>query len=101
MLQGTPSGVGLEAMLSSALTGTWTAFETMAGDLWETAVNIHPAVLAELRGKRKRQENPPQDSETDEKESRKFVQLSEVLRHDFDLRKKWEAYIATKDASIA
>jgi hypothetical protein len=88
MLQRTPSGVGLEAMLSSALTGTWTAFETMAGDLWETAVNIHPSVLAELRGKRKRQESQSQASEADDKESRKFVQLSEILRHQFDIRNK-------------
>jgi hypothetical protein len=58
MLQGTPSATGLEAMLSSALTGTWTAFETMAGDLWETALNLHPAVLAELRGKKKRDGKP-------------------------------------------
>jgi len=60
----------------------------MAGDLWETAVNIHPSVLAELRGKRKRQESQSQASEADDKESRKFVQLSEILRHQFDIRNK-------------
>ena len=49
ILQGTGSGVGLDAMLSAAITGTWTAYETMAGDLWETALNIHPNTLAELR----------------------------------------------------
>jgi hypothetical protein len=88
LLQGTPSGVGLEAMLSSALTGTWTAFETMAGDLWEVALNIHPSILAELRGKRKRPENRTPDSNAEDKESQKSVQLSEILRYQFDLREK-------------
>jgi hypothetical protein len=87
MLQGTPSATGLEAMLSSALTGTWTAFETMAGDLWETALNLHPAILAELRGKKKRDgKTEPDPSEPSE--SLRHVQLSEVLRYQFDLRNK-------------
>src|SRR5207302_1450308 len=28
----------------------WTAFETLVGDLWEVAVNIHPHTLAAMRG---------------------------------------------------
>jgi hypothetical protein len=51
MLESAPAAIGLEAMLSSAITGTWTAFETMAGDLWEAALNAHPDGLAELKGK--------------------------------------------------
>jgi hypothetical protein len=41
---------GLEGLLSAMLTGTWTAFETLAGDLWETALNLHPKGLANLDG---------------------------------------------------
>jgi hypothetical protein len=41
---------GLEAMMSAMIVGTWTAFETMAGDLWATALDIHPEGLAELKG---------------------------------------------------
>jgi hypothetical protein len=44
-----PPGAGLEALISSAVTGTWTAFETMAGDLWEVALNHHPDRLSEMK----------------------------------------------------
>jgi hypothetical protein len=40
----------LEGMLSSMLIGTWTAFEVLAGDLWEAAMNCHPQTLAALEG---------------------------------------------------
>jgi hypothetical protein len=42
---------GVEAWLSAQIVGAWTAFETMTGDLWEAALNCHPAGLSELRGK--------------------------------------------------
>lgn len=41
---------GLDAMFSSLLLGTWTAFEAMAADAWEQAVNAHPKTLSELKG---------------------------------------------------
>ncbi len=43
---------GLEGILYSSLTGTWTAFETLAADLWEAALNAHPDCLANLNGGR-------------------------------------------------
>jgi hypothetical protein len=42
--------LALENLLSSMILGTWTAFETLAGDLWETALNVHPKDLADLGG---------------------------------------------------
>ena len=45
---------GCEAVLSAMIIGTWTAFETMAGDLWEAAINVCPKTLAELRGSGRR-----------------------------------------------
>jgi hypothetical protein len=42
---------GVEAWFSSQIVGAWTAFETMTGDLWEAALNCHPAGLSELKGK--------------------------------------------------
>jgi hypothetical protein len=42
---------GIEALLASCVTALWTSFETFAGDLWETALNVHPSVLAGLSGK--------------------------------------------------
>jgi hypothetical protein len=41
----------LEALLEGYLLQAWTAFETMAGDLWEAALNEHPNVLSDLSGK--------------------------------------------------
>jgi hypothetical protein len=46
---------GLDASLGSMVTGAWTAFEILAGDLWEQAINAHPTGLAALAGK------PPKD----------------------------------------
>ncbi len=36
---------GLAGLLSSMITGTWTAFETLSGDLWEAALNTAPTKL--------------------------------------------------------
>ncbi|MGC1860803.1 MAG: hypothetical protein WA733_06670 [Methylocystis sp.] len=41
---------GQEAWLTAQITATWTAFEAMAGDLWEAALNCKPAELAKLSG---------------------------------------------------
>ena len=42
------------AAFCSQLTSAWTAWETLATDLWEAAINYHPATLAKLSGKRER-----------------------------------------------
>jgi hypothetical protein len=44
---------GFEAILIGQITGVWTAFETLAGDLWEVALNMRPHGLAEMKGKPK------------------------------------------------
>jgi len=40
----------IESMLASMIVGTWTAFETLAADMWVAAVNCHPKILAGLGG---------------------------------------------------
>jgi hypothetical protein len=48
----TPLGAyGFVNMFSGYITGTWTAIESMIGDLWESALNTHPKILATLNGK--------------------------------------------------
>jgi hypothetical protein len=42
------------ATYCSQLTASWTAWETLATDLWESALNYHPAKLATLTGSRNR-----------------------------------------------
>jgi hypothetical protein len=39
---------GVEAWLAAQIVSGWTSFETLAGDLWEAALNCHPNDLAEL-----------------------------------------------------
>jgi hypothetical protein len=43
-------GNALEATLSGMVLGAWTAFETLAGDLWVASVNAQPEYLAGLTG---------------------------------------------------
>lgn len=66
---------GFEGVLLAYLVQAHTAFETFAGDLWEAAVNIHPQVLAELKGSKS-----PQDSKT--------IKLDVLQRHGYDLTGK-------------
>jgi len=41
---------GAEAVFANQVIGTWIAFETLASDVWEKAVNVYPTLLAELKG---------------------------------------------------
>lgn len=41
---------GLGSVLGGLIVGVWTAFEVLAADLWENAINEHPAELATLKG---------------------------------------------------
>jgi hypothetical protein len=96
MVHSGPAGIGLDAILSSAITGTWTAFETMAGDLWEAALNVHPGTLSALNGRRKRllsdadkeDDTEGERAERRDEDSAKYVRLGQIQRHQFDLRSK-------------
>jgi hypothetical protein len=55
--------IGVQAILSAMVIGTWTAFESMAGDLWMAAIDSHPRKLAELAGGRNRIKNRIRDGE--------------------------------------
>ncbi len=45
---------GVDALLASVVIGMWTAFEVLATDMWEEAVNSHPVVLSLLKGEQNR-----------------------------------------------
>jgi hypothetical protein len=62
---------GVEAWLSAQIVSSWTAFETLAGDLWEAALNSHPHGLSELKGK-----NAPGE---------KTVQIGLLQKYSFDI----------------
>ncbi len=42
---------GIQTMFQGMVVGTWTAFETLAADLWIAAVNASPQTLAKLAGR--------------------------------------------------
>jgi hypothetical protein len=82
---------GFVNMFSGYITGTWTAIETMLGDLWEAALNTHPKKLATLNGRPRRDANKPKQTnqtggESDKKGEDKKFDLNLVEKHDFDLR---------------
>ena len=83
-----PMPLGLSAMLSSYLTSTWTAFETMCGDLWEAAVNTSPERLAHLKGERRRLMKGSQSRFQAEQPETKSVPLNLLQSHRFDVKDK-------------
>jgi hypothetical protein len=94
MLARAPGGEGgFEFMLSSFVIGAWSVFETMAGDLWETALNTDPSGLAHLRGnpnRLKKNGKPAFGAAKPKKDDplSKSVDLDLIQFHKFDLRDK-------------
>ena len=69
----------------------WTAIETTLGDLWEAALNCHPAILASLKGKATRIGSSSDKSETERRPPRgedeqKSVPIHLIAMNQFDLR---------------
>ena len=88
----------VDSWLSSILVGTWTAFETMAAELWEKAVNAHPKGLAKLLGvpptrethisnkAKKRYGQKEHDHAGPEGEqSHKVIKLQNLIDYDFNI----------------
>ena len=71
-------GRAAESIISGVVTGVWTAFEAMSGDLWEAALNASPNVLAKLPGEKAR----------GEKDLGKQISVDRLAQHGFDLRGK-------------
>jgi hypothetical protein len=74
---------GHEAWLAAQMSATWTAFEAMAGDLWEAALNCRPEELAKLAGKK-------HDAES------KMISLDYIQKYKFDLSKHMGTIFASK-----
>jgi hypothetical protein len=89
---------GINAMLSSLVLGMWTTFETMAGDLWEAALNAHPGVLADLAGDPKRLVGRGQRQRAQEnwQTNSKQVPLNQLQRHQYDIRNKMGTILRPK-----
>jgi len=115
---------GVEAVFFAMIQGAWTAFETLAADLWEAAINSCPQSLFKLDGEEKRIERivtdrieedkrlasggkrpkkarrPPAESivAKDERESKKvdLLQIGKVSGDTFNLGNKMGSLLRTK-----
>lgn len=68
---------GPEAWMASQIIATWTAFESMAEDLWEAALNTKPKILSRLAGRSQSKTKPGDDP--------KRIRLDWLYQHDFNL----------------
>jgi hypothetical protein len=68
---------GAPEMFASHITAVWTIFETLAGDLWEAAINGHPSGLSGLHGRKIHSSR----AQTEEK----TIPLSQIERYGYDL----------------
>ena len=69
--------LGIAGTLSAYIVQAWTAFEALAGDLWECALNIHPELLAQLSGSKSSDAIEPNG---------KMVNLETLQRYGYDLK---------------
>jgi hypothetical protein len=67
---------GAEGWLAAQITNTWTAFEAMAADLWEAALNAKPKGLANLSGRKH------------EKKEDRRISLSWLQSNNYNLSRK-------------
>jgi hypothetical protein len=84
----------LETLMASQIILMWSAFETLARDLWKAALNCHPVTLAELsgtlaqphsRGTKRKRGNPD-----------KTIELSVIVGHEYKLGKRMGTILAVK-----
>jgi hypothetical protein len=88
---GTRVSNGFIAMLANTVINLWTAYETLAGDLWETALNIHPHELAKLQGQKKHKSH----ASDDDKDS-KQVDLNFLHKHRYDVSEVMGTLLKTR-----
>jgi hypothetical protein len=88
-MDSSPMMPGAEAILSGMVIGSWTALETLAGDLWKEALNFHPKKLASLSGTWHAAERIESDEldESNEELSDKKIELRDLQINDYDLSK--------------
>jgi hypothetical protein len=95
-----PNATEVYSLFCSYVTGMWTIFETLAGDLWEAALNTKPDLLAQLKGKsnRLRKSKPGLFDFKPEPENLggKFVRLDQILYFRWDLTKSMGALLRSK-----
>lgn len=89
--------IAIDAFLAAVIVNSWTAFETLAGDLWVSAINAHPHGLSRLAGKEKRisfqagvQKEPSESGGRRDEDDKKIPlnRIHDVTLGTFDLSSK-------------
>jgi hypothetical protein len=100
--------VGMEHFIETSITSAWTAFEAMAADLWEAALNIHPRGLASLnaplrhhpKSKPRKERDKGYDSDQNENIQKrgedKTIFLRKLHDNDYDVRHKMGSILKYK-----
>jgi len=79
---------GIEGVLQAYLVQAHSAFETFVGDVWEAAVNVHPAILADMTGKARTRKGDNAERGADEDpKSEKSISLELLRIHSYDVSK--------------
>ncbi len=83
-----------DQLMSAQLILCWTAFETLANDLWEAAVNEHPQTLARMESK-----NVPGSAKTGKQEG-KSVPLSYLEKYGYNIADKMGTILIDKRGGL-
>lgn len=87
---GTDLWHGIEAILIAQITGAWTAFEVLAGDLWEQSLNTSPS-LAILDGR-----VPGNTQPKGQRDDARQVSVVDLRRNKFNVSDKMGAILRVK-----
>ena len=97
--------VGMEHFIETSITSAWTAFEAMAADLWEAALNIHPRGLASLnahhpkirlRKERDKEYDGDQNEHVPKRGDDKTILLRKLHDNDYDIQHKMGSILKYK-----
>lgn len=91
----------LMQLMAYHLVAVWTIFETLAGDLWEAAVNSHPNMLASLSGTLNPNDKNtvrPDQKPRSQKQQAKSINLSTLQIHRFNVAERMGSILIDEDA---
>ena len=81
---------GFELILSGMIVGSWTAFETLAGDLWEQCLNSRPEMGFKALGIK-----DAEDGNDDEEKRRMAFPFGLLRQWDYDLKARMGTLLRT------
>ncbi|MDB5079574.1 MAG: hypothetical protein JWP00_1498 [Chloroflexi bacterium] len=91
---------GIQALAYSAITFSWTSFESMAGDLWVSLVNNNPHEFGDKAFNLPVSEQAKQRGEIAAKQpeglANKLIEYRFLAEHDFDLKNKMGTILRDK-----